>query len=76
VSVVVEFKEPVVKLIFRVPQDVIVTSINGKEYELNLKKSSKQVYDQFKRYELKNQTVFEGTFNDENGKNNTLILIL
>jgi hypothetical protein len=68
VSVIVKFKEPIIKAIFTEPKDVKVTSINGKKCVFKLKKSlDKEVFK---------QTVFEGDFNDERGNRNTLAIIL
>lgn len=67
VSIIVKFKEPIVKLLWTRPIDVQVTAIDGRDYKLQLSESSsKKVY---------NSTVFEGRFS-ENGKSNTLLLIL
>lgn len=67
VSIIVKFKEPIVKLLWTKPIDVQVTSIDGLKYKVKLTESSnKKVYD---------ATVFEGSFR-ENEKSNTLLLIL
>lgn len=67
VSIIVKFKEPIVKLLWTKPTDVQVMAIDGQEYRIKLSESSsKKVY---------NATVFEGSFS-ENGKSNTLLLIL
>jgi|GEM_PF-5966947 len=67
VSVIVEFKEPIIKLIFPKPKDVKVTSINGQKCEIELYESSnKAVYK---------GTVFVGGFG-QGDERNTLQLIL
>lgn len=67
VSVIVEFKEPIIKLLWTKPADVMITAINGQKCKVKLREdSNKKVY---------NGTVFEGYFSD-NGKSNTLLLIL
>lgn len=67
VSIIVKFKEPILKFLWTNPTDVQVTAINGLQHKIKLSKSlSKRVYD---------ATVFEGGFS-EKGKSNTLLLIL
>jgi len=67
VAVVVELKEPIVKLFWRKPVHVKVTSINGIKQEIKLSESS--------RFEVGNGVVFTGTFQDGD-KRDTLLLIL
>lgn len=67
ISVIVEFKEPIIKLIWTKPSDVRIAAINGRKCKIKLRESSdKDVYK---------GTVFEGSFT-ENGESNTLLLIL
>ena len=67
VSIIVKFKEPIVKLLWTKATNVQVMAIDGQEYKIELRESSsKKVY---------NATVFEGRFS-EDGKSNTLLLIL
>jgi len=67
VSIIVKFKEPIVKFLWQKPTDVKVTSVNGNKKEIKLQKST--------HLETYNGTVFEGNYYD--GKeNDTLILIL
>lgn len=65
VAVVVELKEPIVKLFWRKPVHVKVTSINGIRQEIKLDESS--------RFEVGNGVVFTGEISDGN---DTLLLIL
>jgi len=67
VSVIVVFKEPIIKLIFTKPQNVRVTSINGHKNEIKLHESSSK--------EVFKGTVFVGTF-WQGEELNTLHLIL
>jgi hypothetical protein len=67
VSVIVKFKEPMVKFLWKTPVDVKITSINGNKKEVKLTKST--------HLEVMDGTVFEGSYYDGNGNDN-LILIL
>ena len=69
VSVIVKFKEPVIKLLWQKPVHVKVTSINGIKRDIKLQESS--------RFAVSKGTVFVGNFYDEDKReNNTLKLIL